>query len=66
LTRGGLVLWVSVTTPDAEKRALALLEKLGAQDVHVHELRRKWSMRDIPLGTSQLDPFLERDPQPQA
>jgi hypothetical protein len=65
LRRGGLILWVSVATPEAEKRALALLERLGGQDVHVHEIHREWSIRDIPLGSSQLDLFFERDPQPR-
>ena len=65
LRRGGLILWVTVATSEAEKRALALLERLGGQDVHVHEIHREWSIRDIPLGSSQLDLFLERDPQPR-
>ena len=44
LDRGGLVLWVKVDDADAEKRALAALEKSGAHDVHTHEIRRRWAI----------------------
>lgn len=62
LMQGGLVLWVGVADPATEKRALAILQKTGARDVHVHELHREWSMRDLPVGHFQFDPLLERDP----
>jgi hypothetical protein len=58
---GGLVLWVSVPNADAEKRALAILNKMDAGDVHVHEIEREWSPSDMPLFLAQPDPFLEQD-----
>src|SRR5438477_198483 len=47
LHRGGLVLWVSVADAEAEKRALAVLDKMAARDIHVHEINRE-SLREIP------------------
>ena len=58
LRLGGLVLWVTTPNPDAEKRALAILNKLGARDVHVHEIQREWSMKSIPLTHGPYDPFV--------
>ena len=62
LDKGGLVLWVNVPDPDAEKRAVAILNNMGARHVHVHEIKREWSSGEVPLGLKQADPFLERDP----
>jgi len=61
LEKGGLVLWVAVSDPVAEKRAITVLGKMGGHDVHVHEIQREWSFRDIPFAESQPDPFLEND-----
>jgi outer membrane lipoprotein SlyB len=61
LDRGGFVLWVNVPNPDAEQRAVAILNKMGAGDVHVHQVRHEWG--DIPSTVVQADPFLlEGDP----
>jgi hypothetical protein len=38
LEKGGLVLWVTVANRDQERRALEILKRLGADDVHVHQL----------------------------
>lgn len=61
MNEGGLVLWVSVPDQDAERRAVAVLEKMGAHDVHVHEIKREWSPSDIPFAAPQPDLFLESD-----
>jgi hypothetical protein len=61
LKKGGIVLWVNTPNVDAEKRAVAVLERLGAEHVHVHQVQREWSVRDVPLATVQPDPFLEPD-----
>lgn len=59
--KGGLVLWVRVPDADAEKRALAILQKAGARDVHVHEIKHEWGA--VPSAMPQADPFLlEGDP----
>lgn len=61
LRKGGLVLWVGVPDAEAEKRATAILERMGARDVHVHEIHPEWSLSDMPVTVAQFDPFLESD-----
>lgn len=61
LIRGGLILWVTVPDQKAEKDAVAVLEKMGGQDIHVHEIQREWSPNDLPSFVAQADPFLEKD-----
>jgi hypothetical protein len=41
--QGGLVLWVKLADDDAERRALAVLEKSGARDIHIHKIQREWT-----------------------
>jgi len=38
LEKGGLILWVTLANPDLEKRAVEVLQRHAADDVHVHEL----------------------------
>ena len=38
LERGGILLWVRVDDPEQERRALAILARHAAHDVHLHEL----------------------------
>lgn len=61
LKMGGLILWVSATTEEAQKRAVTVLSKMGASDIHVHEYERKWSTEDVSMSVIQPDPLLERD-----
>jgi hypothetical protein len=56
--QGGMVLWVSLRDDDAKQRALQILKKAGARDVHVHEIQREWTLKDRPLAEAQFDPFL--------
>jgi hypothetical protein len=58
LKLGGLVLWVTTLTPEAEKQALEILNKLGARDVHVHEIQREWSIKTFPIAKVPFDPFV--------
>jgi hypothetical protein len=58
LAQGGMVLWVSVRDPDAERRAVQILQNVGARDTHVHEFEREWTLKDRPLSDVQFDPFL--------
>ncbi|MEH6951874.1 hypothetical protein V4R08_11130 [Nitrobacter sp. NHB1] len=58
LSRGGTVVWVNVRDDDAEKRAVEILTKAGARDVHVHEIEREWTLKDRPLSEGQPDPLL--------
>jgi len=38
LTRGGLVLWVSVRDAAAEEKAMRILQEQGAHDLHAHSI----------------------------
>jgi len=58
LDRGGLLLWVRVRDQAHEERAIEILSRNGAQDVHVHELRGSRDPADNPLSGVELDPFL--------
>jgi hypothetical protein len=62
LDKGGLVLWVHAPDADAEKRAVAILNKMGAQDVHVHEIKPEWDR--VPSSVVQADPFLLEGDRP--
>ncbi len=55
---GGLLLFVAVRDPEQERKAAEILEKLAADDVHVHEVTKSWTEADIPFAKSQPDPFL--------
>jgi hypothetical protein len=39
IRKGGLVVWVRTPEPTLEKAACAILEKHGAHDVHIHDIR---------------------------
>ena len=41
LDRGGLLLWVRTPDEDAQRRALAILTRHSAHDVHIHQLPAK-------------------------
>ena len=41
LDRGGLLLWVRTPDAEAEQRALGILRKHSAHDVHIHRLPAK-------------------------
>lgn len=57
---GGLLLWVQVRDQAQEQKAIDILQKHGAKDVHSHELEREWGDEHVPLARSQPDPFLFR------
>jgi hypothetical protein len=38
LDRGGILLWVRTPNEDAERRALAILTRHSAHDIHIHEI----------------------------
>ncbi len=41
LERGGLLLWVRTPDPDTERRAVEILTRHSAHDVHIHQLPAK-------------------------
>jgi hypothetical protein len=58
LDHGGLLLWVRVRDEAHERRALEILKRCGAEDVHVHELPASEVPAENPLSGVELDPFL--------
>jgi hypothetical protein len=58
LDHGGLLLWVRVRDEAHERRAVDILTRSGAEDVHVHELPASEVPADNPLSGVELDPFL--------
>ena len=58
LDRGGLLLWVHVRDAAHEQRAVDILTRTGAEDVHVHDLPGSRSPADNPLTGIEIDPFL--------
>src|SRR5918994_1220348 len=58
LDHGGLLLWVYVRDQAHEQRAIEILTKNGAEDVHVHDLPGTRDPADNPLTGVELDPFL--------
>lgn len=62
IDKGGLVLWVRVPDADAEKRVIAVLNKMGAGDVHVHTIKHDWG--PLPSSLPQADPLLLEGDKP--
>ena len=58
LDRCGLLLWVHVHDAARERRALEILKRNGAEDIHVHELPGSGDPADNPLTGIKIDPFL--------
>lgn len=60
IDKGGLLLWVRLRDPAHEDRAVAVLNRHAANDVHVHELARSSDPEADPLSGLEPDPFLPR------
>lgn len=58
LEHGGLLLWVHLRDPAHEQRAIEILKRNGAEDVHVHELPGSRDPAANPLSGVEFDPFL--------
>ena len=58
LDRGGLLLWVRVRDEAHQQRAIEILERHGAKDVHLHQIAASEEPADNPLSGLELDPFL--------
>ena len=58
LDRGGLLLWVHARDPVHEQRAVEILRKHSAGDVHVHDLPASRDPAANPLSGIEIDPFL--------
>ncbi len=60
LAAGGLLMWVELRDGEQERTACRILARCQAQDLHVHEITRRWGDENVPLATRQPDPFLFR------
>jgi hypothetical protein len=60
IDRGGLLLWVRLRDGAHEERAVAILNRHSADDVHVHDLPVGGDPESDPLSGFEPDPFLPR------
>jgi hypothetical protein len=60
IDKGGLLLWVRTCAEDREARAMEILRKHGADDVHLHSFEGAKGPEFNPLDGLQPDPFLPR------
>jgi len=58
LSKGGLLLWVSLMDADLETKALQILKKHAGDDVHVHNVPRHDAPESNPFSGMSVDPFL--------
>jgi hypothetical protein len=58
LEKGGLLLWVRVRDKEVERKAVDILSRLSADDVHVHELPAPADPEGAPWQGLSPDPFL--------
>ncbi|WP_198946788.1 hypothetical protein [Kiloniella majae] len=58
LQRGGLLLWVTLRDQEQEQKALNILNKLGADDVHCHDIPVTDDPASNPVQGTRIDPFL--------
>jgi|APTNR8051073442_1049403.scaffolds.fasta_scaffold00409_21 outer membrane lipoprotein SlyB len=60
IDKGGLLLWVRARDRAHEERAVAVLNRHSAGDVHVHDLPHRDEPENDPLSGFEPDPFLPR------
>ncbi len=60
LAKGGVLLWVRVRDEDREKRAVDILTRHSADDVHIHDLPALSEPEKDPLTGVEPDPFLPK------
>ncbi|WP_417427796.1 hypothetical protein [Kiloniella sp.] len=58
LRRGGLLLWVTLRDEGQELKALDILNKLEADDVHCHDIPVSDDPAINPVQGTRIDPFL--------
>jgi hypothetical protein len=60
INKGGLILWVRTRDDQHEKRALEILKRHQADDVHIHAVETSSAPATDPLAGVEPDPFLPR------
>lgn len=58
ISRGGIVVFVRVDNEEQEQRAMEIMRRNGAHNVHVHEIELTKKLQDVPLAQIQPDPWL--------
>jgi hypothetical protein len=58
IAKGGLLLWVHLPDKKRDGKVTEILKRNGAQDVHLHVVKRSWGVSDVPLHDTQPDPLL--------
>lgn len=58
IAKGGLLLWVHMPDEKRDAEVLKILRRNGADDVHLHVVKRSWGASDIPMHDTQPDPLL--------
>ena len=56
---GGLLLWVHAPDVTRDGKVIEILKRHGAQDVHVHTVKRSWGIADVPFSTIDPDPLIK-------
>jgi hypothetical protein len=65
LHHGGLLLWVRTCDAEHEKKALEMLRRHSAHDVHLHQIPERASKpSDVPRERPRIVRILERPPEP--
>jgi hypothetical protein len=65
LHHGGLLVWVRTSDAEHEKRALEMLRRHSAHDVHLHQIpERAGKLSDVPRERPRVLRILERPPEP--
>jgi hypothetical protein len=58
IAKGGLLLWVHLPERGRDAKVMDILRRNGAQDVHLHVVKRSWGVSDVPGHDVEPDPFL--------
>lgn len=58
IAKGGLLLWVHLPEKGRDAKVMEILRRNGAQDVHLHVVKRSWGVSDVPGYDVEPDPLL--------
>lgn len=58
IAKGGLLLWVYLPEKGRDAKVMEILRRNGAQDVHLHVVKRSWGVSDVPGYDVEPDPLL--------
>lgn len=58
IAEGGILLWVHLPDNTKDAKVLDILRRNGANDAHLHVVKRSWGVSDVPLNSTEPDPLL--------